>query len=91
MKKKLIILSLVIALPFLISAVFISTSPTNEADRVEVTETIKLYSNGKLIGEWEGIGQGKMEGNSYTFTTSRGAFREDVRIQGDFVVERQPN
>ena len=88
-KKKLILLGLFIALPFMISAVVISnTSTTKEAD---ITETIKLYSNGQQIGEWTGIGRGKLEGNSYIFTTSRGAFREDVRIQGDFVVERSSN
>lgn len=89
-KKKLILFSLIITFPFLISAMVITTAP-NETEKIDVTENIKLYSNGKLIGEWTGIGRGQAEGNSYIFTTSRGAFREDVRIQGDFIVERSAN
>ena len=83
------LLGLFIALPFLISAIVISN--TNKPDQADVTETIKLYSNGKLINEWTGIGRGELEENSYIFTVSRGAFREEVRIQGDFVVERSSN
>lgn len=89
MKKKLLLLGIFIALPFLISSIVISNTP--ETNKADVTETIKLYSNGKLIGEWVGIGRGELEENSYTFTVSRGAFREEVRIQGDFVVERSSN
>lgn len=90
-KKKLILLGIFIALPFLISALVVNNSATTSPENIEVTEKIRLYSNGKLIDEWIGIGRGELEENSYIFTVSRGAFREEVRIQGDFVVERSSN
>lgn len=62
----------------------------NDAN-VDITENIRLYSNGKLIGEWEGIGRGNLEGDTYVFTTDRGSFANKIRIKGDFVVETQPN
>lgn len=85
------LLGIFIALPFLISSLIVNNPATKSSNNIEVTEEIKLYSNGKLIGEWVGIGRGELEGNSYSFTVSRGAFREEVRIQGDFVVERSSN
>lgn len=68
-----------------------AADPDKTDKNVEVTETIKLYSNGKLIGEWEGIGRGKMNGNTYTFKTDRGSFSNEMRISGDFIVETDPN
>lgn len=65
--------------------------PAGEAENLAVTEDIRLYSNGKLIGEWEGIGRGKLEGNTYTFKTERGSFSNEVRISGDFVIETNTN
>jgi len=91
-RKKLILLGFIIVSPFLISAMFLLNKPSITNDgKADVTERIRLYSEGELIGEWEGIGRGQLEGNSYIFKTSRGAFREEVRIQGDFVVETFPN
>jgi len=60
-------------------------------ENFEVTENIKLYSNGKLIGQWEGIGRGRMSGNTYSFKTDRGSFSNEIRISGDFVIETDPN
>ena len=60
-------------------------------DNFEVTENIKLYSNGKLIGQWEGIGRGRMSGNTYSFKTDRGSFSNEIRISGDFIIETDPN
>lgn len=57
----------------------------------EVTENILLYSNGKLVGEWKGIGRGSLKGDTYVFTTQRGSFTNQIRIKGDFVVETLPN
>ena len=56
-----------------------------------ITENIRLYSNGKLIGEWKGIGRGSMDGDTYRFKTESGAFSRQIRISGDFVVETLPN
>ncbi len=61
--------------------------PVNNINNIEITENIKLYSNGKLVGEWTGIGRGQMNGSTYTFKTERGAFSNEMRISGDFVIE----
>lgn len=65
-------------------------SPEKEL-RADVTEHITLYSNGKFIGDWEGIGRGRLEGDTYVFKTERGAFGNEIRIRGDFVVETMNN
>lgn len=71
-----------------------SISP-NRSEAVDnsatVTENIRLYSNGKLIGEWKGVGRGSMDGDTYRFKTESGAFSRQFRIKGDFVVETLPN
>lgn len=65
--------------------------PGENAGSVEITENIKLYSDGKLVGEWTGIGKGRLDGDTYVFKTRRGQFSKTWRIKGDFVVERLPN
>lgn len=69
------------------------SSTTNSAtvNNIDVTENIRLYSNGELIGEWKGIGRGTMDGDTYTFTTEKGAYANRVRIKGDFIVETVEN
>ncbi|TYP93466.1 hypothetical protein LX73_1170 [Fodinibius salinus] len=62
-----------------------------ESENLKVTEDIRLYSNGKLVGQWEGIGRGQLEGNTYTFKTERGTFSNEVRISGDFVIKTNTN
>ncbi|GEM_PF-2191265 len=57
-------------------------------DNARVTETIKLYSNGKLVDKWEGVGKGQLENGTYTFRVGEGAFHTEVRINGTFSVER---
>lgn len=61
--------------------------PAKKEKNLELTEDIRLYSNGKLIGQWTGIGRGRMDGNTYVFKTERGAFSDEMRIKGDFVIE----
>lgn len=67
-----------------------ATSSKNTGN-IEILEDIKLYSNGKLIGEWQGIGRGQMEGNTYVFETGRGSFTDEYRIKGDFVIKTYNN
>lgn len=64
---------------------------TKNPESLEVTEDIKLYSNGKLIGQWEGIGHGRLSGDTYLFKTERGSFSNEVRISGDFIIETDLN
>lgn len=66
------------------------TSKTTDKS-VDVTEEIKLYSNGKLVGEWVGIGEGQMSGHTYIFRTERGSYSDEIRISGDFVVKTNAN
>lgn len=69
-----------------------SATDSNRTDsNLEVTETIRLYSNGKLIGKWEGIGRGEMQNGTYTFQTERGSFSDEMRISGDLVITTHTN
>jgi len=56
----------------------------------DITENIKLYSNGKLIGQWQGIGKGNFDGQTYSFRTNEGAYAHHYRIKGDFIIETEP-
>ena len=60
----------------------------SDKENAHVTETIKLYSDGQLVDQWEGVGTGSMEGNTYTFRVGEGAFGKEVRINGTFSVVR---
>lgn len=51
---------------------------------------VRLYSEGKLVGEWMALGRGRVEGNSYVFTVRKGVRDLEVRISGTFSVEQQP-
>lgn len=83
-----ILLIVILTATLTIAFTGIETTPEKT---VEVTEQIKLYSNGTLIGEWQGIGRGQMEGDTYIFRIDRGAFSREMRIRGDFTVETLPN
>lgn len=67
------------------------SNPNKRENEAEITENIKLYSNGNLIGQWEGIGQGTFDGQTYVFKTNRGAYTRQFRIKGDFIIETEPN
>ncbi len=88
--KKYVQLFLAVVLTATLTFAFTTINTTSEKT-VEVTEQVKLYSNGKLIGEWRGIGRGQMEGDTYIFNIDRGAFSREMRIRGDFTVETLPN
>lgn len=68
-----------------------SKTSRDKPKSVSITEDIKLYSNGKLIGSWTGIGRGRMVGNTYVFKTSRGAVSNKIQIKGDFIIETNDN
>ena len=94
-KKVFYSLLLVLTLSLVTMAfVHVETEISNASaadNSIEVTENIRLYSDGELVGEWKGIGRGKVEGGTYIFTTERGAYNNQIRIKGDFVVETMPN
>ncbi|HKK46137.1 MAG TPA: hypothetical protein VJ964_11490 [Balneolaceae bacterium] len=90
-KENLKTIALIVLTSFLLWG-YVRDDHTAKKDKSnEVTENIKLYSNGKLIGQWQGIGQGSFDGRSYTFKTSRGAYTRQFRIKGDFIIETEPN
>jgi len=92
MNRSLIVITVISFLSILMLA-YTGTDATrrSEHENVKITEKIRLYSNGKLVGEWTGIGRGEMDGNTYVFRTEQGAYSPQIRIKGDFVVETLPN
>ena len=93
MNKPLIVILVISIVSLLTLAAYtgIDRLRTPDGSSVKITEKIRLYSNGKLVGEWTGIGRGEMDGNTYVFRTEQGAFSPQIRIKGDFVVETLPN
>jgi hypothetical protein len=52
--------------------------------------TVRLYSNGQVVGQWEAVGPGQIEGDTFVFPVRKGARDLDVRISGTFSFEEQP-
>lgn len=52
--------------------------------------TVRLYSNGQVVGTWEAIGPGRLEGDTFVFPVRKGVKDLDVRIRGTFTYEEQP-
>lgn len=51
------------------------------------TEIVKLYSDGKVVGQWEATQKGHMEGPCYVFKIKKRANTPEVRVCGTFSVE----
>ena len=51
------------------------------------TAIVKLYSDGKVVGEWEAINEGYMEGQCFVFNIRKGAYSPQVRVCGTFSIE----
>jgi hypothetical protein len=58
-----------------------AVAPTPRAMRV------KLYEDGKPIGEWTTEGGARNEGNVLIFSTRQGVSSREVRIHGTYVAE----
>ena len=54
------------------------------------TAIVKLYSNGQVVGEWEAVGAGRLEGDTFVFPVRKGVQDLEVRIHGTFSYEAQP-
>lgn len=48
---------------------------------------VRLYSDGKLVGRWQAIDRGRMDGHCYVFHVKKGVREPEVRVCGTFVVE----
>jgi len=51
---------------------------------------VRLYSGGEVIGEWEAVGPGRVEGDTFVFPVRKGVRDLDVRIRGTFTYEATP-
>ena len=54
------------------------------------TARVRLYSNGEVVGQWEAVGPGHVDGDTFVFPIRKGARDLDVRIRGTFSFEVQP-
>ena len=52
--------------------------------------SVKLYSSGEIVGDWEAVGAVRVEGETFVFTVRDGVGQREVRIQGTFSYEVQP-
>jgi hypothetical protein len=52
--------------------------------------TVRLYSNGQVVGQWDAIGPGRIEGDTFVFPVRQGVKDLEVRIRGTFTYEEQP-
>lgn len=60
-------------------------SPASAAEPFEAT--VRLYSDGQVVGEWRAAGPGKLEGSTLVFPVEKGFRKVEVRIQGTFSYE----
>jgi len=67
-----------------------SSWPSQAAGGPFETAKVQLYSNGKVVGEWEAVGPGRVEGDTFVFPVRKGVRDVDVRISGTFSFETQP-
>jgi len=61
-----------------------ATSGPNDSARV------RLYSNGRVVGEWKAVGAGRVEDDTFVFPVREGVRALEVRISGTFSWEAQP-
>jgi hypothetical protein len=53
------------------------------------TAIVRLYSGGKVVGQWEAVGPGDVEGDTFVFPVRKGVQELEVRIRGTFSFEPQ--
>jgi hypothetical protein len=64
--------------------------PSRAASGTYGTAVVRLYSGGQVVGEWEAVGPGRMEGGMFVFPIRKGVRDFDVQIRGTFSFERNP-
>jgi len=52
-------------------------------------EIVKLYSEGKVVGQWEAVAKGHMEGQCYVFRVKKRTNTPQVRVCGTFSAEEK--
>lgn len=51
---------------------------------------VRLYDGGKVVGTWEALGPGRMDGDSLLFTVEQGVRAREVRVAGTWSLEPLP-
>jgi hypothetical protein len=85
-KSKILFISLFVLSALLISFTLIPAKPVNS--KLDKIFTVRLYSGEKLMGSWQAIGEGLVDGDSYVFNTASTLEPRMVRIQGTYSVEQ---
>jgi len=67
----------------------LNTISFNSYSDIFSTAIIKLYSDGKVVGQWEAINDGHTEGQCFVFKTKNGIHTPQVRVCGTFSVENK--
>ena len=71
-----------------VGAAIWSYSATNaSAASVQAKAKVRLYSDGEVVGEWNAVGAGRVEGTTFVFPTRDGPSQTEVRISGTFSYE----
>lgn len=51
---------------------------------------VRLFDQGQVVGEWEAVGPGRVDGSTFVFPIRKGARELEVRISGTFSFEQKP-
>ena len=57
-------------------------SPPASASGPFETAKVRLYSSGQVVGEWEAVGTGRVDGDTFVFPVRKGVRDLEVRIRG---------
>ncbi len=76
---------ILIGLAIVTIAIFVVTKSYSQSQPKHYT--IKLYSADRVIGSWEALDWGSVDGETLTFTVGNRSFPTRVRINGTFSVE----
>lgn len=85
-------LRVLLATALLGAAAFCFSSPSSQAGVPAAFDSasVRLYSDGKLVGEWEAVGEGRVEGQTLVFPVAAGVRQLEVRISGTWSFEPKP-
>ena len=85
--KKILIIAFAV---IVFSTITVLVLPEKGRSQTRVVAVVKLYSGGEVVGKWDAISIGKVEGDTYVFTTAHGVKEPQIRIRGAYSVETIP-
>jgi hypothetical protein len=71
----------------LLAGLIAACFPAGAATDLRLVAVVKLYSDGKLVAEYESIDKGYQDGDCYVFHIKEGLRPRKVRVCGTYVVE----